>query len=125
MIDSHCHVDEPAYEQDREEFLQRQKDGGIEAIVVPGVNMHSIDGIFAICRRWRGFCYPVLGLHPQDVAEDWQEQLAVIHQAMLEHADADLDVSERIVAIGEIGLDYHYTREFDAAQHETFRTQLR
>lgn len=125
MIDSHCHVDEEAYAVDREEFLQRQKDGGIEAIVVPGVNMHSIDGIFDICRRWRGFCYPALGLHPQDVAEDWHEQLAVIHQAMLEHVGADLDVSERIVAIGEIGLDYHYTREFDEAQHETFRTQLR
>lgn len=125
MIDSHCHIDEEAYAADREEMLQRQKDGGIEAIVVPGVNMHSIDGIFDVCRRWRGFCYPVLGLHPQDVADDWQEQLAVIHQAMLEHVGADLDVSERIVAIGEIGLDYHYTREFDAAQHEVFRTQLR
>ena len=125
MIDSHCHVDEPAYEQDREEFLQRQKDGGIEAIVVPGVNRHSIDGIMDICRRWRGFCYPVLGLHPQDVAEDWQEQLNVIHQAILNHVSADLDVSERIVAIGEIGLDYHYTREFEEAQHEVFRTQLR
>ena len=125
MIDSHCHIDEEAYAADREEMLQRQKDGGIEAIVVPGVNMHSIDGIFDVCRRWRGFCYPVLGLHPQDVADDWQEQLAVIHQAMLEHVGANLDVSERIVAIGEIGLDYHYTREFDAAQHEVFRTQLR
>ena len=125
MIDSHCHVDEPAYEQDREEFLQRQKDGGIEAIVIPGVNRHSIDGILDICCRWRGFCYPVFGLHPQDVADDWQEQLAVIHQAILNHVSADLDVSERIVAIGEIGLDYHYTREFEAAQHEVFRTQLR
>ena len=125
MIDSHCHVDEPAYEQDREEFLQRQKDGGIEAIVIPGVNRHSIDGILDICCRWRGFCYPVFGLHPQDVADDWQEQLAVIHQVILNHVSADLDVSERIVAIGEIGLDYHYTREFEAAQHEVFRTQLR
>ena len=125
MIDSHCHIDEEAYAADREEMLQRQKDGGIEAIVVPGVNMHSIVCIFDVCRRWRGFCYPVLGLHPQDVADDWQEQLAVIHQAMLEHVGANLDVSERIVAIGEIGLDYHYTREFDAAQHEVFRTQLR
>lgn len=125
MIDSHCHIDEEAYAEDREQLLQRQKDGGIEAIVVPGVDMHSMDGIFDVCRRWRGFCYPVLGLHPQNVAEDWQEQLRVLHEAMLAHTGADLDVSERIVAIGEIGLDYHYTREFDAAQHESFRTQLR
>ena len=125
MIDSHCHVDEEAYAADREEFLQRQKDGGIEAIVVPGVDMHSIDGIFDICRRWRGFCYPVLGLHPQNVLENWKEQLEVLHAAILEHTRPGLDISERIVAIGEIGLDYHYTREFDAAQHEVLRTQLR
>lgn len=125
MIDSHCHVDEEAYAEDREEFLQRQKDGGIEAIVVPGVDRHSIDGIFDVCRRWRGFCYPVLGLHPQNVAEDWQEQMDVLHAAMLAHSKPGLDISERIVAIGEIGLDYHYTREFDDAQHEVFRTQLR
>ena len=125
MIDSHCHVDEEAYAADREEFLQRQKDGGIEAIVVPGVDMHSIDGIFDICRRWRGFCYPVLGLHPQNVFENWKEQLEVLHAAILEHTRPGLDISERIVAIGEIGLDYHYTREFDAAQHEVLRTQLR
>lgn len=125
MIDSHCHIDEEAYAQDREEMLQRQKDGGIEAIVIPGVNARSIDGIFDVCRRWRGFCFPVLGLHPQDVADDWQEQLRILHEAMIAHTGADLDVSERIVAIGEIGLDYHYTRDYDAAQHEAFRTQLR
>ncbi len=125
MIDSHCHIDEEAYEQDRDEMLQRQKDGGIEAIVIPGVNARSIDGIFAICRRWRGFCYPVLGLHPQDVADDWQEQLRILHEAMLGHTGDDPDIGERIVAIGEIGLDYHYTRDYDEAQHEAFRTQLR
>ena len=125
MIDSHCHIDEEAYAEDREEVLQRQKDGGIEAIVIPGVDRYSIDGIFDICRRWRGFCHPVLGLHPQNVADDWQEQLRVLHEAVLAHTADGLDVSERIVAIGEIGLDYHYTREFDEAQHEVFHTQLR
>ena len=125
MIDSHCHIDEEAFNADRDEMLQRQKDGGIEAIVIPGVNKHSINGILDVCRRWRGFCFPVFGLHPQDVADDWQEQLELIHRAILEHTKSDLDVSERIVAIGEIGLDYHYTRDFDAAQHEVFSTQLR
>ena len=124
MIDSHCHIDEEAYAADREEMLQRQKDGGIEAIVIPGVNAQSIEPIMDICRRWRGFCYPVLGLHPQDVANDWQEQLRVLHQVMIAHTADGLDISERIVAIGEIGLDYHYTRDYIDAQHEVFRTQL-
>ena len=125
MIDSHCHIDEEAYAPDRDEMLQRQKDGGIEAIVIPGVDQHSIEGIFAVCQRWRGFCFPTLGLHPQEVADDWQEQLSVLHQAILAHVGQDKDISERIVAIGEIGLDYHYTRDYDTAQHEVLRTQLR
>ena len=125
MIDSHCHIDEPAYAEDRDAFLKRQQEDGVEAIVIPGVNVHSMEGIFAVCRRWPGFCYPVLGLHPQDVADDWEEQLSVLHEAMIAHTQPGLPVSERIVAIGEIGLDYHYTREFDEAQHETFRRQLR
>ena len=125
MIDSHCHIDEEAYAPDRDEMLQRQKDGGIEAIVIPGVDQHSIEGIMSVCRHWRGFCFPTLGLHPQEVADDWQEQLSVLHQAILAHVGQDKDISERIVAIGEIGLDYHYTRDYAAAQHEVLRTQLR
>lgn len=124
MIDSHCHIDEEAYAEDREQLLQRQKDGGIEAIVIPGVDMHSVDGILDICRRWRGFCYPVFGLHPQEVADNWREQLDVLREVIYKHAQPGLDVSERIVAIGEIGLDYHYTRDYDEAQHQVFRTQL-
>ena len=125
MIDSHCHIDEQAYDADRDELLRRQQQDGVEAIVIPGVNVQSIEAIFAVCRRWPGYCYPVLGLHPQDVAEDWQEQLDVLHEAMIAHTQPALPVSERIVAIGEIGLDYHYTRDFVEAQHETFRRQLR
>lgn len=125
MIDSHCHIDEQAYAEDREAMLWRQKEGGIEAIVIPCVDVHSVEGIMDICRRWRGFCFPALGLHPQNVESDWQEQLHVLHEAMIAHTAEGTDVSERIVAIGEIGLDYHYTRENEATQQEVFRTQLR
>ena len=125
MIDSHCHIDEQAYDADRDELLLRQQQDGVEAIVIPGVDVRSMEAIFAVCRRWPGYCYPVLGLHPQEVAEDWQEQLGVLHEAMIAHTRPGLPPGERIVAIGEIGLDYHYTRDFDQAQHETFRRQLR
>lgn len=55
MIDSHCHIDEEAYAADREEVLQRQKDGGIEAIVIPGVDMHSTDGILISAAAGAGY----------------------------------------------------------------------
>ena len=117
MIDTHIHLDEEAYAEDRDEMIARQREAGVEAMIVPGVNAKSIEGILDVCRRHEGLCFPALGFHPQDVAEDWQEQLATIEQAIYAN-------KEEIVAIGEIGLDYHYELTYKEAQHEVFRRQL-
>ena len=117
MIDTHIHLDEEAYAPDREEVIARQRENGVEAMIVPGVNAVSISGILDVCQRHRGYCYPALGFHPQDVAADWIEQWAIIEQAIREHRD-------EIVAIGEIGLDYHYEETFKEGQHEVFKLQL-
>ena len=98
MIDTHIHLDEEAYAADREEMITRQRESGIEAMIVPGVNAKSIDGILDICHRHPGLCYAGLGFHPQDVKDDWQEQWAIIEQAIRENR-------KELVAIGEIGLD--------------------
>ena len=117
MIDTHIHIDEEAYAADREEVIARQREAGVEAMIVPGVNAQSIDGILDICRRHKGFCFPALGFHPQDVKEDWQEQWAIIEKAIREHRD-------ELVAIGEIGFDYYWDTTFKEAQREVFQRQL-
>ena len=55
MIDTHIHIDEEAYAADREEVIARQREAGVEAMIVPGVNAQSIDGILDICHRHKGF----------------------------------------------------------------------
>ena len=117
MIDTHIHIDEEAYAADREEVIARQREAGVEAMIVPGVNAQSIDGILDICRRHKGFCFPALGFHPQDVKEDWQEQWAIIEKAIREHRD-------ELVAIGEIGFDYYWDTTFKEAQREVLQRQL-
>lgn len=118
MIDTHIHLDEEAYAADREEVIARQREAGVEAMIVPGVNARSIDGILDVCRRHKGYCFPALGFHPQDVfPEDYKEQWAVIEQAIRAHRD-------EIVAIGEIGLDYHYDTTYKEGQQEIFKLQL-
>ena len=117
MIDTHIHIDEEAYAADREEVIARQREAGVEAMIVPGVNARSIDGILDICRRHKGFCFPALGFHPQDVKEDWQEQWAIIEKAIREHRD-------ELVAIGEIGFDYYWDTTFKEAQREVLQRQL-
>ena len=117
MLDTHVHIDEEAYAPDREEVIARQREAGVEAMLIPGVNAASIDGILAIARRHPGYCYPALGLHPQDVTADWQTQWAVIEQAIRTHRD-------ELIAIGEIGLDYYWDTTYKSEQQELFRLQL-
>jgi TatD DNase family protein len=118
MIDTHIHLDEEAYAVDREDVIARQREAGVEAMIVPGVNAASIEGILELCRKHKGYCFPALGFHPQDVFEaDWKEQWAIIEQAIRTHRD-------EIVAIGEIGLDYHYDTTYKEGQQEVFHRQL-
>lgn len=117
MIDTHIHLDEEAYAPDREEVIARQREAGVEAMIVPGVNAASIEGIFAVAHNHPGYCYPALGFHPQDVKADWQEQWTIIEQAIRAH-------KEEIVAIGEIGFDYYWDTTFKDEQREVFQRQL-
>ena len=117
MIDTHCHIDEEAFEPDREEVIARQQQSGVQAMIVPGVNVASINSVMELCRTHPGYCYPALGLHPEDVKADWREQLATVEAAIRAHRD-------ELVAIGEIGLDYYWDKTFKEEQKEVLRRQL-
>ena len=117
MIDTHCHIDEEAFNADREEVIARQQESGVEAMIVPGVNVASIETVLQVCRAHPGYCFPALGLHPEDVKADWQEQLAIVENAIRAH-------HKELVAIGEIGLDYYWDKTFKEEQQEVLRRQL-
>ena len=117
MIDTHCHIDEEAFEPDREEVIARQQQSGVQAMIVPGVNVASINSVMELCQAHPGYCYPALGLHPEDVKADWREQLATVEAAIRAHRD-------ELVAIGEIGLDYYWDKTFKEEQKEVLRRQL-
>ena len=117
LIDTHCHIDEEAFDADREEVIARQREAGVEAMIVPGVNVASIQTVLDVCHAHPGYCYPALGLHPEDVKVDWQEQLAIVEDAIRTHRD-------ELVAIGEIGLDYYWDKTYKEEQKEVLRRQL-
>ena len=117
MIDTHCHIDEEAFEPDREEVIARQQQSGVQAMIVPGVNVASINSVMELCHAHPGYCYPALGLHPEDVKADWREQLATVEASIRAHRD-------ELVAIGEIGLDYYWDKTFKEEQKEVLRRQL-
>ena len=117
MIDTHCHIDEEAFAADREAVIARQREAGVEAMIVPGVNVASIETVLDVCHAHPGYCFPALGLHPEDVKADWESALATVEKAIRAHRD-------ELVAIGEIGLDYYWDTTFKEQQKEVLRQQL-
>lgn len=117
MIDTHCHIDDESFAADREEVIARQREAGVEAMIVPGVGVSSVRTVMEVCRAHSGFCYPALGLHPEEVKEDWREQLETVENAIRTHRD-------ELVAVGEIGLDYYWDKTYKEEQKEVLRQQL-
>lgn len=123
MIDTHCHIDDPQYADGLSAFLDDQKAGGVEAMYVPGVDASSIKDVLEVCDRYPDYLFPALGLHPENVKENWEEQLQMLKKAIDERMSTHQH--SRLIAIGEIGLDYHWDVTFKAEQQEALREQLR
>ena len=82
MIDTHCHIDDPQYAEGLDAFLAEQRQDGVEYILVPGVDKTSVKDVLEVCDRYPDYLFPALGLHPENVKEDWREQLATIKAAV-------------------------------------------
>ena len=115
FIDTHCHLDGEEFRDDLEAVVTRAREAGVAAIGVPGINLNSCETVLELCRRYPGYCYPMLGLHPEDVKADWKEVLECIKKTL----------TSKIIAIGEVGLDYYWSREFEKEQLEAFEEQVR
>ena len=125
-IDTHCHLDGEEFAADREAVVQRAREAGCARIFLPAIDVKSCHTVLDVCAHYPGYCYPMLGLHPEEVKADWREQLDAIRQLLqsplpLERAEGEVTP----IAIGEVGLDYYWSREFEQEQLEAFEEQVR
>jgi TatD DNase family protein len=114
MIDSHCHLDFPQFDQDRDEVLARALEAGLVAIVNPGTDLESSRRALALAERCDAI-YAAVGVHPHDASTLDPQTLAELRQ---------LAAHPRVVAIGEIGLDYYRDLSPRAEQRAAFEAQL-
>src|SRR5215216_4168991 len=98
MIDSHCHLNFDAYDADRDEVLQRAADAGVTRVVNPGVDEETSRAAVALAARYESI-YAAVGIHPNSTADFSDSDLVWIEALAKE---------PKVVAIGEIGLDYHW-----------------
>ena len=140
MIDTHAHLDGVEFNDDREAVMQRAREAGITKILVPAIDLTTSRQILTLCRQHQGFLYPMVGLHPEEVHNDWEEQLGAIRQLLPQvplpstgtspSAGNDCPSSASpqepaIIAIGEVGLDYYWSREFEREQLMAFEEQVK
>ena len=114
FIDTHIHIDGPEFDDDRLEVVERAKSAGVIRMFVPAIDLESVDRVLDFCSKNKDFACPMIGLHPEEVREDFKEVLDRM-ETMLPGP---------FVGIGEIGLDYYWSREFEHQQLEAFERQV-
>jgi TatD DNase family protein len=117
MIDTHIHLSEPDFADDLPEVVLRAKEAGVTSVLLPAINLESMAGILDVSRTYSGFAYPMIGLHPEEVKSDYQEVLGKMK--------AMLTPESPYIAIGEVGLDYYWSREFEQEQLTVFEEQVK
>ena len=115
LFDTHAHMDDRAYDEDRAELLEKLPQQGICLVMDPGCSLASSRSIDALTRRY-DFLYGAVGSHP-DVADE-------VDEAVLEEYRKLVASNPKIKAIGEIGLDYHYEDIPRDVQKRAFRLQM-
>jgi TatD DNase family protein len=148
LIDTHCHLEMDAFDPDREDVIRRAKDAGLEAIITIGSDLKGNIGGLELSQRY-DFIYSSVGFHPHDAKDFTEEIFEQIKEWVkeyriketnpplppftkggtggitdVEHRTQNNERNPKVVAIGEIGLDYHYDNSPREIQREVFMKQL-
>ena len=141
VIDTHTHFDAEEFDEDRAEAFARAKEAGVDKVFLPAIDVKTTHAVLALSKEYPGYAYPMIGLHPEEVKADWKEQLAELRKILEEHrmtgnanpvgesgnanpAGGSPQFSD-FIAIGEVGLDYYWSREFEHEQLEAFEEQVK
>ena len=115
MIDTHSHIYLDDFDNDRDEVVNRARKAGIRHLIMPNVDLSTIDPLIAAHTRYAGYTSMAMGLHPTSVDGDFRDNLTAIRRLFDSH---------RFVAIGEVGIDLYWDTTFAEQQKEAFDTQL-
>jgi TatD DNase family protein len=117
FIDTHTHLFSDQFNEDRDDVVKRAIDSGITKLLLPNIDVDSLQSMFDLHIQFPENCLPMVGLHPGSVDEKVEEQLSVIKNALYQNR-------EKCVAVGEIGMDLYWDKTFVKEQEFAFRTQI-
>jgi TatD DNase family protein len=114
FIDTHTHLYDEAFAGEEDLAVQRAKEAGITRMILPDIDSQTRDAMFELAARHEGVLFPCLGLHPTSVGADWEKELELVEERP----------ARGIKAIGEIGMDCYWSREYVKEQQIVLRRQL-
>jgi TatD DNase family protein len=116
LTDTHAHLYSKQFDSDREAMVQRARDSGVGRILLPNIDRASTAAMWRTVELDPTLFHPMMGVHPCHVKEDFEEELA--------HVESELSTG-RYIAVGEIGIDLYWEKDFIAQQVEAFERQMR
>lgn len=114
FIDTHTHLYDEAFAGEEDLAVARAIEAGVTRMILPDIDSQTREAMFALADRHEGTLFPCLGLHPTSVDAGWQNEMLLLEK----HLD------RKIYAIGEIGMDCYWSKEFIREQEEALRIQL-
>ena len=122
LIDTHSHIYEPEFDDDRNEVIERAIAAGVDRMLLPAIDTQSHSRMIELAKAHPANCFAMMGLHPTSVNENptWRDELAEVEEYLRQPPEG-----VRFYAVGEIGLDYYWSQEYIEDQREAFVRQLR
>jgi TatD DNase family protein len=114
-IDTHTHLYEEQFNADEAAMIERAIGAGVTKMYMPNCDSTTIERMIHISNEWKGNCYPMMGLHPCYVKENYKEELAIVQEWL---------AKRKFYAVGEIGLDYYWDIQHVPKQKEAFALQI-
>lgn len=115
FIDTHTHLFVEQFDLDRREVVERAIQAGVERLLLPNIDLDTIDVMNKLVSDFPSNCFPMMGLHPCSVEKDFHKQLSRIK--------IELETG-KYIAVGEIGIDLYWSKELIQEQMEAFRIQV-
>jgi TatD DNase family protein len=116
LIDTHSHIYSEDYKDDIDEVITRAYDNDVRKIILPNIDSSSIKKMLDLADQYPQICYPMMGLHPTSVSEDYQEELELVKFWLKRRP---------FYGIGEIGIDLYWETTYLEEQSIAFRQQLK
>lgn len=116
FIDTHAHLYGEEFADDLDAVVVRAREAGVGKILLPNINEDSVASMLDLCTRYPHYFYPMMGLHPEDVRDDYKE--------VLQRMRSMLDASRTFVGVGEVGLDYYWDKTYYQEQQTAFEIQV-